>query len=154
FDAPFAVQSGSVAGTLSFTLEALQAGTAVLTVPDGAARSVPLDAGAPLVRAVTVVRTAGGFQVQILGVSTTRELTRAVVRFHASAGSTVQTPDATIPLDQVSRAWFQAPDSAAYGGQFTLTLPFTFQGGSVTLDSVSVVLSSGAGDSAESTAPY
>jgi hypothetical protein len=155
FDAPqLALQTGSVAGTISVTMESLQTGGTAVTVPAGVARTVQVDAGAPVIRSVAVNHISGGFEVAIVGVTTTRELAQATVRFTAAAGTSVQTPQATVQLGDAARAWFQGPDSAAYGGQFTLTIPFTVTGGTNALSSVAVVLGNGAGASPESSAQY
>jgi hypothetical protein len=45
--------------------------------------------------------------------------------------------------------WFSSATAAAYGGQFSLSLPVTFTG-SVSLGSVSAVLASSAGNSPHS----
>jgi len=103
---------------------------------------------------VAVTRGSGGFSVQVVGLSTTRELVTATVRFVPSAGSTVQTTSVTIQLGDAAGAWFGSGGSAAYGGQFTLTLPFTVQGGMAALDSVAVVLANSVGASAEVSGVY
>ena len=86
--------------------------------------------------------------------SNTRDLTQATLRFHASAGSNLQTSQLTVPLGDAGRSWFQNAASAAFGGQFSLTMPFTITGGAPALDSVSVVLSNGVGDSKETSGSY
>jgi hypothetical protein len=97
---------------------------------------------------------AGEFEVAIVGLSTTREVTQAKVSFRPSAGSNLQTQDVTVPLTDAAKAWFASGGSAAYGGQFTLTLPFSIVGGTNVLDSVTVVLTNGVGSSAEAGAAY
>ena len=87
-----------------------------------------------------------------MGLSTTREVTQATVRFHPSPGSNLQTDQVTVPLTEAAKAWFASGGSAAYGGQFTLTLPFAITGGA-TLDSVAVTLTNTAGVSAEVSGP-
>jgi hypothetical protein len=113
-----------------------------------------VNAAAPVIRSVTVNRRTGGFDVVVVALSTTRELTKATVSFHPSAAGSLQTTQAAVPLTDVANAWFKGPDSAAFGGQFTLTLPFTITGGGNPLDSVSVVLSNGSGDSQALSAQY
>jgi large repetitive protein len=149
-----AVQTGSVAGALQFTAESLQAGGSALPSPGGPLASAQLSPAAASIRSVTVRRSAAGFDVQVVGVSNTRELTTASVRFHPSAGTTVSTTEVSIPLATAAKAWFGVSSSNAYGGQFTLTLPFSITNGTVSLDSVSVVLTNSAGASAETSAPY
>jgi hypothetical protein len=154
FSAPqFALQAGSVAGTITVAVDSLAAGGAsiAMTAP---ARTVQVNAAAPVIRSVTVNRRTGGFDVVVVALSTTRELTKATVSFHPSAAGALQTTQAAVPLTDVANAWFKGPDSAAFGGQFTLTLPFTITGGGNPLDSVSVVLSNGSGDSQALSAQY
>jgi hypothetical protein len=147
------VQTGSVAGTMTFTMDSLSAAGNSIPTPDGITRTVQVDATSPVVRTVTVTQTAGGFQVQTVALSTTRELTQAVVRFHPSVGSTLQTTEVTVPLAAGALSWFQSPASSTYGGQFTLTLPFSVTGSNI-LDSVSIILTNTIGDSPETSAPY
>jgi hypothetical protein len=80
-------------------------------------------------------------------------LTQASVTFQPAAGTNLQTSQLTVPLTDVANAWFQSSSSAPYGGQFSLTLPFTFTG-SVSLASISAVLTSSAGNSAPASANY
>jgi hypothetical protein len=149
-----ALQSGSVAGTIQFTVESLRAGTVSLPAPTGPLQASQVTPGAAFIRSVTVARTSGGFDVQVVALSTTREVTAATVRFRAAAGSTVPATEVTVPLTEAARAWFQGPGSMQYGGQFTLTLPFSIVGSGVSLQSVAVILTNSLGPSAEVSAPY
>ena len=137
------------------TVESLDAGGTPLPAPAAAIRSVQIASAAPVIRAVTVNRTSGGFEVAITGLSNTREVTQAMVRFRPSAGSNLQTSEVTIALTAAAKTWFDSGGSEAYGGQFTLTLPFTINGGgTAVLDLVTVILTNGIGNSGESSASY
>ena len=149
-----ALQSGSVAGTLQFTVESLRAGTVSLPAPVGPLQASQVVPGAAFIRSVAVARTSGGFDVQVVALSTTREVTAATVRFRAAAGSTVPASEVTVPLTEAARAWFQGAGSMQYGGQFTLNLPFSIVGTGVSLESVVVILTNSVGPSAEVSAPY
>ncbi|HWB84179.1 MAG TPA: putative Ig domain-containing protein [Bryobacteraceae bacterium] len=148
-----AVQTGSMAGMIQLQVQSLSAGGNSVPGP-GASMNIQEVPAAPVVQNVIVTHTGGGFQLAITGASNTRELTQLVVRFQASAGTTVSSPQATISLSAVSQTWFQGATSAPYGGQFTLTVPFTFSGGLTSLSSVSVVLSNSVGDSAAAQTTY
>ena len=148
-----AVQTGSIAGTITLDIVSLQAGGSSLPVPGGLSQSVQVSPGPPMIGAIAVVHTASGIQIQITGVSDTRELTHVNIVFQASPGTTIQTPQLTVALADVASSWFQGSGSAAFGGQFSLTLPFTFTG-NVSLSSVSAVLSNSTGDSAAASANY
>ena len=154
FAGPLAVQSGSVAGTIQFTVESLTAGQLSLPAPGAPVLTAQVTSAAPVLRTVIVTRATDAFSVQIVGLSNTRELASATVRFVPSAGSNVQTSAVTIPLAEAAGAWFGSAGSDAYGGQFTLTLPFSVSSGTAALDSVVVVLTNQVGSSQEATAPY
>jgi hypothetical protein len=148
-----AVQTGSVAGTITLSVASLQAGGSSLTVPDGLTRTANVPAGPPLIRTIAVVHTADGIQVQMTGLSNTRELTKASVSFQPAPGTNIQTTQISVTLTDAATGWFQSDASKTFGGQFSLTLPFTFNG-SVSLSSISVVLTNAAGDSTAMSANY
>jgi hypothetical protein len=147
------LQSGSVAGLIQVTVDSLAAGSVPLPVTGTPAPTAQVPPGA-FIKSVSVTRTADGFTVQVVGLSTSRELTGATVRFRPTAGATLPTTETTIPLSDPAKSWFQSAGSTAYGGQFTLTLPFSIVGGAVPLDSVTVTLTNSAGASQEVAAPY
>jgi len=151
FASPLALQTGSVAGTITLSLASLQAAGSPLTV-SGATAQVQVLPVAPVVAGVAMVATGDGFQVQIAGLSTTRELTQATVSFQPATGASLQTSSLVVPLASASQTWFQSSSAAAYGGQFTLTLPFTVTGGTNVVGSVTVILSNSVGDSPASAA--
>jgi hypothetical protein len=66
----------------------------------------------------------------------------------------LQTTSITLPLTDAARSWFQGSDSAPYGGQFTLTIPFTVNGSATAVGSVSVVLANASGNSPAATAGF
>jgi hypothetical protein len=154
FGAPqFGLQAGSVTGTITLKIVSLQAAGATLSIPDSATLTATIAAAAPLLRTLSVVHTQDGVQLQIVGLTNTRELTQASVTFQPASGTTLQNTVVTVPLSDVAKGWFQSAASAPFGGQFGLTLPFTFQG-TVSLSSVSVVLTNSSGDSAPVSANY
>ena len=154
FAAPqFALQAGSVTGTITVRVVALQAGGAPLDIPSSLTQSATVAPGAPVISTVSLVHTQGGVQVQIVGLTDTRELTKATVTFQPAAGTSLQNSQAVVALTDVANGYFQAGVSAGFGGQFALTMPFTFQG-DVSLSSVSVVLSNTRGDSPAASANY
>lgn len=117
------------------------------------AQSVAVPASPPVISTTTLIHSQNGIQLQIIAATDTRELTKATVSFQAAPGTTLQNSLITVSLSDVANGYFQSTSSANYGGQFALTLPFTFQG-SVSLSSVSVVLSNGSGDSQPASANY
>jgi hypothetical protein len=72
--------------------------------------------------------TATGFTIQATGFTTTRSLTTGNVQFTPASGFSMPNSQFTIDVKQVSTVWFQSAASQAFGGQFRMTIPFTFQG--------------------------
>ena len=147
------MQTGSVEGAITLSVASVEANGASIPVPDGLSQTVRIAADLPSISSLAVVQTAGGIQVQVTGVADTRDLTQVTVSFQPAAGTAVQTQQLTIPLTSAAAAWFASSSAAAYGGQFSLTLPFNFSG-SVSLSSVSAILSSSAGNSPAVSANY
>ncbi len=154
FGSALAIQAGSVAGTIQFTVDSLTAGTAALSGPTAPVSTTQVAAGPPVISSVTVTPGTSGFSVQVVGLSTTRDLVNATVQFVPTAGNTIQTTQANISLSGAAGTWFGSSQSSAYGGQFTLTLPFSVEGGTAPLSSVSVVLTNSVGSSPASSAAY
>jgi hypothetical protein len=154
FSSPqLAVQTGSVEGSITLSITSLQSGSSSLPIPGGASQTAEVGAAPPAIQSIKVVQSTGGFELQITAVADTRDLTQASVAFQPVAGTNLQTSQLILPLTSIANSWFQSSSSAAYGGLFVLTLPFTFNG-NVSLASVSAVLTSSAGSSALAVANY
>ena len=122
------LQTGTVASNMTLTPTfATQAGNVDLTPT---APRVLQFAVAPATPALTAIQLTGqsanGFTIQLTGFSTTRSLTSMGVQFTTAPGFALATSQFTIDLTQVSTLWFQSTASQAYGGQFTMSIPFTF----------------------------
>ena len=139
-----AFQTGTVAGTITLNLSLQATGGQVIAT---ATRIVQINRTAPGTRNVVLAPTSGGFELHITGYSTPRQLTSALVQLTPSAGSNLQTTQLTIPLDNLASSWYQSDASKLFGSQFTLILPFTIQGNSTGIDSVSVSLANDEGSS-------
>jgi hypothetical protein len=147
-----ALQTGTVAGTITLTVT-WQAGGTALAVPAALTQTIHIAPAVPAITRVTATTTTSGFQVQITGDSNTRELTQAVLQFTAAAGQTLQTTSLTVSLGSAAASWFQSSASDQYGSQFILTLPFTVSNGTASaIASVSVQLVNSQGTSASASA--
>jgi hypothetical protein len=84
---------------------------------------------APVLLTAQVTNQAdNGFDVVLVGYSTTRSLGSLTVTFNPATGFNIGTSQLTIDLSQVSTQWFQSSASVAFGGQFQITAPFILQG--------------------------
>ncbi len=146
-----AVQTGTVAGTITITAQLLAAGQDITPTP-APTRTIVIPPSAPVITSVTAVRNAAGFTVTVIGYSTTRSVTQAGFQFSAAAGSSVQTTSVTIPATTIFTTWYQNSSSAQYGSQFSFTQPFTVQGSAQSVASVSVMLTNANGSSSAASA--
>ena len=88
-------------------------------------------------------QSTNGFTISVTGFTTTRSLTTWNVQFTTAAGYTMPTTQFNINVQPISTVWFDSTASKAFGGQFTLNIPFTFQGtfptGQTVLNSISSI---------------
>jgi hypothetical protein len=124
------LQTGTVASTITLTPTfATQAGNVPVTPASPTTLQFSVAPGAPvLISVVPVNETASSFALNVTGYSTTRTLTSVTLQFTAAAGMTIGTTQVTINVQPAATLWFQSTASQAFGGQFTVTLPFTLQG--------------------------
>jgi hypothetical protein len=145
-----AIQTGTVAGVITLTT-ALESGGSAVNCNCPLTRTLTIARSVPSISSVRVVRTANGFNVMITGFSTTREILQATFRF---GGTNLQTNEVVVPLTPVFNTWFQGAQSAQFGGQFVLTMPFTVQGDAAGVTSVTVTLANAQGSSQPMTANF
>ena len=124
------LQTGTVANTITLTPTFVtQDGGVDVTPASPTTLQFSVGAAAPALIAVQPVNeTPSSFTLNITGYSTTRTLTSASIQFTAAGTSKVGTAQVTIDLRQASAVWFQSSASQTFGGQFTVSLPFTLQG--------------------------
>jgi hypothetical protein len=146
------LQTGSVAGTITITPSfALASGLDVTpTSPPTLSLSVP-SGPVQLTNALVSAETTTSLTLQITGYATTRDLATLSFQFTTSSGSS------TVPVNIGSNAqqWFSSTQSDSYGGQFTVSVPFTLSNGSSSsstslvslLQSVSITATNTAGTS-------
>lgn len=133
-------QTGTVASTITFTPSfATQTGQVDLTPAPPTTLQVAVVPAVPTLIGIQLAgETANGFSIVVTGFATTRTLTTWTVQFATVPGFVMAQSQFTINIQQVGSVWFQSSASQAFGGQFTITVPFTFQG---TLPSGAPVLS-------------
>jgi hypothetical protein len=124
------LQTGTVASTITLTPTfATQAGNVDLTPAAPTTLQFAVAPAAPTLIALQLTGlTATGFTIQATGFAPTRSLTSMAVRFTIAAGFSMPASQFTIDVKAVSTVWFQSTASQAFGGQFTVAVPFTFQG--------------------------
>jgi hypothetical protein len=147
------VQTGTVAGTITLTVKLFAGGVDVTPSP-APSSTTRIVKSAPVIRSATVTRTSAGFNLVVVGYATSREMTSAAITFTPAAGVSLSSNQATVPLTPVFTTWYADSASAAYGSNFSLTVPFTIANGTNPLTSVSVQLTNAQGSSNTVNAVY
>ncbi|MCL4794620.1 MAG: IPT/TIG domain-containing protein [Bryobacteraceae bacterium] len=146
-----AFNAGTVAGAITFTLTSLES-AGVSLLPDPAPSSTAIIGRiAPVItpNSVRIVNSGTGFNVELQGYSTPRDLAQARFTFTASPTARLEGESAfTVEVSGNAHSWFILPGSGAHGSRFLMTVPFTVTGDANLIQSVSVALINSAGTSA------
>ena len=145
------VQTGTVAGNITITAR-LSAFSSDITPAPAPVRTIRITPTAPVISSVTSARNPTGFTVTINGYASSRELTQATFQFGGAAGSTLQTTQLAVTVDALFTQWYTSSAAAPFGSQFTFTQPFTVQGSTQSVASVTVTLTNRVGTSSPVTA--
>ena len=143
-DANPAFQAGTVAGTITISVQLVSAGLNVTPVP-APSRSIHIDPAPPVITNARIIRNANGFNVEVTGYCTARQITQATFNFTAAPGKTLQNSQFTIAVDSLFTDWFKDPATSSFGSQFVFTQPFTVQGDAASVTPDSVTLTSNLG---------
>jgi hypothetical protein len=124
------LQTGTVASTVTLTPTfATQAGGVDVTPSSPATLQFVIPAEGPvLLDLSTSSQGSNTIVLSVSGFSTTRSLSNMTVQFAIASGFTVTTSQITVDLSGAAATWFNSSASVAFGGQFVIQAPFTFQG--------------------------
>lgn len=134
---PVRLQVGTVAGTVE-----LAAGLTPVCAPglatSGAVTRVAVPRSVPVVRAVRFE----GSDVVVAGYTSARSVTSATFRYRLEGA---EEQEVTLALEELFASWYKGPESGAFGGQFTLSVPLAAMGLSSPPASLTVVLANAEG---------
>lgn len=140
---------GTVAGTWTVTLTALNTGGASALPSPAPTYTVSVATAAPSITAgsVRIVSlSSSGFSVTLTGFATTRDVASGMFTFAAAAGAQLQGATVTVPFNGLDQSeWFNTAAGQSAGGTFSLTLPFGYSGDPSALGSVTVTLTNSRG---------
>jgi hypothetical protein len=145
-----AIQQGTVAGNITVTLIRLVAGqTSVLpTNPISTTWVVPRLAPVIIPGSVKITSLSStGFNVEFDAYSTPRDLTDITFTFQPASGAELTATSFTVPLGSLAPSWFSSAAGLQGGSSFHLVVPFTFNGDTSAIGSVSTTLSNSVGTS-------
>lgn len=124
-----AFQTGTVAENIVLTPSfQTQTGGIDLTPSSPAVLTLTVPSAAPTLLAVVPASVAAtGFTLNVTGFSTTRSLTTMVVTFNPATGFNIgSSAQVSIDLKSAAAAYYATSASQAFGGQFEVSVPFTF----------------------------
>lgn len=143
-------QSGTVAGSIRLTTSMTCGGTPFpemqrdLTVP----RTVPV------ISSLVVSRTSGGFDLVLLGYSSSRSLQTANFNFAPRPGSNLSNAVHSLNINNPAATWYGDSQSFPFGSKFKMTVPFTYSGDINAIGSVTVNISNVIGSSDNKSANF
>lgn len=140
-----AVQTGTVAGTITIAVTLQAAGSDITPSPRPSSQ-IRIPEGPPVITRVEVSRTATGSDLIVFGYATTRQMTQGLLRLTPRAGVTLSQSEFTIPLATPFTAWYASEQSAQFGSQFRLVIPLT-NVNTESVESLTIQLSNPAGNS-------
>jgi hypothetical protein len=146
--ANLAIQSGTVAGTVRLTVR-LRSGDQDVTPDPAPVQVATIRRAAPVIRSVTARRDpqTSAIIIDIVGFSTSREVTQGTFRFTPPPGVSLQTTELTVQLTDSAKRWYESDEGKRFGSLFTLSQRFTVQGNLNDIANVSVTLSNAEGNS-------
>lgn len=154
--ATLTLQTGTVAGTLEFSIDNVAVGGTAVTLPNNPTANVSVPPQTPGITSITIEQQSSGFNIVVTGFSNTRDITEADFTFTPTSGSQLQT--STFALTNVAAAfqdYYASDASLAVGSEFVYTQPFNVTAGSIsTLQSVTVTLRNAQGASSTVTANF
>jgi hypothetical protein len=146
-----ALQTGTVAGTITITADLTTVGQDITPSP-APQQTVVIPAAAPSITSVTAVATGSTLTVTVIGFSTPRSVTQGTFTFAAPASAGLQTSSVTVPATSLFSTWYASAASAPFGSQFSFVQSFNVTGNAQGITSVTVTLTNAQGTSTPVTA--
>jgi sugar lactone lactonase YvrE len=145
--------AGTEAGTIQLAVADVQVAGLPAT-PEGTNHDVQIPQLPPMITNVRIInRTDAGFDVEITGYSTSREISSAIFTFGEASGKDLITVELTPDVALTFTTYYQSEVSGTVGGSFVYTQPFIVKQGDVkAVASVTVKLTNAQGTSDPKTA--
>ena len=142
-----ALQTGTVAGTITVTLALTAAGVDV--TPAGVSPITLVIAPAvPVITSVSFTNSNTGLiTIVITGFSNTREVTQASFVFTGTGAKSLGASTVDIPVTGLFSPWYGSADSDAFGSEFTYTQNFQLSRPDDKITGASVILANSIGTS-------
>jgi hypothetical protein len=142
-----ALQTGTVAGTITVTL-ALTTGGVDVTPAGVSPITLVVAPAAPVITSVKFTNdTSGLITVVINGFSNTRDMTQATFVFTGSDAQSLGSAQVQIPVSTLFSPWYTSAASDQYGSEFTYTQSFQLSKPDANITGVSATLANSIGTS-------
>jgi sugar lactone lactonase YvrE len=142
------LQAGTVAGTIRLSLADVKVAARDVT-PSNTTFDVTIPRLVPVITSIRMVnRRPAGFDVEVTGYSTSRDITAAAFQFAPAAGANLLTLHLEPEVNAVFTEYYQSPQSSPAGSAFLYVQPFFVEQGNVNdVDSVTLTLANAQGAS-------
>jgi len=122
------VMIGTVAGIITITTSATDsAGNSLTPVP--LTNVMTVNPTVPVITSVIPCAvTLSGFSISVTGRSTPRDMTSAGFHFTLPTNTQPSTLDVSVPVSTAFTAWYNNPNSSAFGSTFKMTVQFSYTG--------------------------
>lgn len=142
-----ALQTGTVAGTITVTL-ALTTGGVDVTPAGVSPITLVIAAAAPVITSVKFTNDSTGLiTVVINGFSNTRDMTQATFVFTGTDAQSLGSAQVQIPVSSLFSPWYSSSASDQYGSEFTYTQSFQLSKPDSNITGVSATLANSIGTS-------
>jgi hypothetical protein len=137
------LQTGTVAGTITITPSfALRSGLDVTPMPP-ATLSISVPPGPPhLSNALVSQESPNALTLQIYGYAPTRNLSMLQFQFLAQSSANLANGAISLNIQPNAQAWFTSTQSQSFGGEFLVTVPFSFVSSQSSTTSIVTLLQS------------
>jgi hypothetical protein len=121
------LQTGTVAGTITITPSFALPSSLDVTPVAPTTLSLTVPAGPPhLVNGLVSQKSANSVTLQIFGYGPTRALSTLQFQFLAQSGANVAGDVISLNVQPNAQDWFSSVQSSNFGGQFVVSVPFSF----------------------------
>jgi hypothetical protein len=142
-----ALQTGTVAGTITVTLS-LTTGGVDVTPPGVSPITLVIAPAAPVITSVKFTNDSSGLiTVVINGFSNTRDMTQATFVFTGSDAQSLGSAQVQIPVSSLFSPWYSSSASDQYGSEFTYTQNFQLSKPDANITGVAATLANSIGTS-------
>lgn len=117
--------TGTVTGAITIAPSALTYDGG--SIPAAAPSTITIKPTPPVITRLIITDVSGGFNIAVTGYSTPRDMSSALFHFTPTTGTNLSATEVTVPLSTPFVNWYASGASDAFGSEFTVTVPFTFQ---------------------------